>query len=517
MTASTYPYNLGLRFQAVAAAHGGQPALRFEDGTDLTYAELEEEANRLAHWLAHRGVARGEVVCLVHPKSRRGYAAMLACLKLGAAYANIDPKNPAERLGHVLATCRPRLLLSDGPVAEDVVTAAEQEGVPLLEAAPAEWADQPAGPPAATARVTGSDLAYLMFTSGSTGRPKGVAITHDNVASFIGWARLRFGLGPGAVLTGVNPVYFDNSVFDFFGALFSGACLAPIGEATVRDPAALLGAVERAGCTVWFSVPSLLIYLNRLKVLSGDRLPDLRWFIFGGEGFPKAELARLWRAFGSRARLVNVYGPTECTCICSAHDISEELFADLEGLPPLGRLNENFSGLVFDGEQPVAEGEMGELCLLGPNVGAGYYNMPERTAESFTRNPLNGAVHQTMYRTGDLVRYDPDDGLLYFVGRKDNQIKHMGYRIELEEIEAALASIERVSQAAVVYQRRQTSHGHIVAFLCGKTLPDEQAVRDTLKERLPPYMIPTRFEFRDHLPKNANGKVDRRALAQELD
>jgi D-alanine--poly(phosphoribitol) ligase subunit 1 len=349
-----------------------------------------------------------------------------------------------------------------------------------------------------------------MFTSGSTGIPKGVAISHASVLNFIAWARGVFGIGPGDVVANANPIYFDNSVFDFYAALFSGACLAPIGKGELGDAAATVRRVEEANCTVWFSVPSLLIYLMTMKALRADTFRSVRTIVFGGEGYPKSELAKLFSLYGGRSELFNVYGPTECTCICSAYRISAEDFRDPEGLPPLGRIADNFSYLVLDGDALVRPGEIGELCLLGPQLGLGYYNDPERTAAAFVQNPLAPALPQKMYRTGDLVR--DRDGILHFCGRKDNQIKHMGYRIELEEIEAAINRLGYVVQAAVIYQRVRDSFGHIIAYVATVEALDDSRLRDDLKQLLPAYMIPNRFVLSRELPRNANGKVDRARL-----
>jgi D-alanine--poly(phosphoribitol) ligase subunit 1 len=517
--AAPYRFTAGQVFSALAAADPSRPALRLPDRV-VSYGELDAAANRVAHVLQSRGIVRRNVVAIVHTKTVEAYATMLACLKSGAVYVNLDDTNPAERLERIFSTCRPSLVVGDG-LPEAARQAAASVGAAMLDwADPAVQGDLAAvGSRAPSAiDVTGTDPAYIMYTSGSTGTPKGAVMTHANVLNFAAWARARFSIGAADVLTNVNPMYFDNSVFDFYGALLNGAALAPVPRALASDAQSCVRAVEAAGCTIWFSVPSMLIYLMSMKVLGAKRLPTVRAFVFGGEGYPKPELRRLHDMFGARATLINVYGPTECTCICSARDIEPSDLEDQAGLASLGPVTDNFDFLVLDeDDRQVAPGEVGELWLLGPQVALGYYNDPERTALSFRPNPLNPAWMERCYRTGDLVRLAADGRSLSFVGRKDNQIKHMGYRIELEEIEAALYGIETVAQAAVVYKPGQRGFKHIVAYVAGTAVPDAAELRRVLRLTLPDYMIPQRFEIRRELPRNANGKVDRRSLAELAD
>ncbi|HEX3497947.1 MAG TPA: amino acid adenylation domain-containing protein [Stellaceae bacterium] len=517
--AAPYRFTAGQIFSALAAAHPSRPALRLPDRV-ASYGELDAAADRVAHMLRSRGIGRRNVVGIVHTKTLDAYATMLACLKSGAVYVNLDETNPAERLERIFSTCRPRLVVGDS-LPEAALSAAASVGAATLDwAAPEVRRDYAAAPPepVSSSEVTGADPAYIMYTSGSTGTPKGAVMTHANVLNFAAWARARFSIGADDVLTNVNPMYFDNSVFDFYAALLNGAALAPVPRALASDAQSCVKAVEAAGCTVWFSVPSMLIYLMSMKALGAKRLPTVRAFVFGGEGYPKPELRRLHDMFGNRATLINVYGPTECTCICSARDIEASDLEDQAGLAQLGPVTDNFDFLVLDEEdRQVAPGEVGELWLLGPQVALGYYNDPERTALSFRPNPVNPAWVERCYRTGDLVRLAADGRALSFVGRKDNQIKHMGYRIELEEIEAALYRMESVAQAAVVYKPGQRGFKHIVAYVAGAAIPDAAELRRLLRLTLPDYMIPQRFETRGELPRNANGKVDRRSLAETAD
>ena len=511
MPVESYVYNLGGAFFAMADDHASRPALRKSGSTNLTYGELAGEVRRISQQLQAIGLRRGSLVALQNNKSAAGYATMLACLALGVAYTNLDTNNPIERLSRILSVCRPALILCDAMPAPAVAEAASALGIATTMICTLPKPAMPSDVFEGDATVTGADTAYVMFTSGSTGTPKGVAVSHASLLNFIGWARTTFSIAPTDVLAGVNPIYFDNSVFDFYAALFNGACLVPVTQTEVADARLLVSRIDEHGCTIWFSVPSLLIYLVTMKALQSTSFKSIRTIAFGGEGYPKRELSRLFDLYGGRARLVNVYGPTECTCICSAHEISPADLADGHGLPTLGRIASNFDYLILKGDEPVSPGEAGELCLIGPQVAQGYYNDPEGSAGVFTRSPMNKAVPLPMYRTGDLVR--EVDGLLYFVARKDNQIKHMGYRIELEEIEAAIARLDYVTQVAVVYKRVREGFGHIIAHIASADdTVDVERLRGDLKTMLPSYMIPNRVRVTTCLPKNANGKVDRVAL-----
>jgi len=471
--------------------------------------------------MADRGIGRSDVVGIVHSKTDKCFAAMLACLKLGAAYVNIDDQNPPARLAHIFGTACPKLIAGHA-LSPAVLTAAAVIAARIFDFSSADDIASLAGASdaerAESEFVTGAEPAYVMFTSGSTGIPKGAIMTHDNVLNFAEWVKQRFAVVPDDIFTNVNPMYFDNSVFDFYGAILNGASLAPVTRDDMADGPALLACLEAAGCTIWFSVPSLLIYLTTIKVLTEGRLPSIRVFVFGGEGYPKPELRKLWEAFGSHSLLVNVYGPTECTCICSAWDVTADDLREMTGLVTLGAVADNFSMVVLrDDDRHVAPGEVGELGLLGPQIALGYINDAERTSRSFTRNPVNARWIERMYRTGDLVRLGADGRRLDFVGRKDNQVKHMGYRIELEEIEASLNQLDGVVQSAVLQRTGRRDVKLLVAYVSGGAHLTEEQLRVGLAAFLPPYMIPQRFVLRRDLPKNANGKVDRLALASESD
>lgn len=500
--------NLGLTFQAVAQATPQATAIVLEERS-YDFAALNALANRLARWLLARDVGRGDIVCLQLPKSVEAYALVIACLKIGALYAFLDPDAPSERARLTLERCAPALVVSvhDGAGERLVLGSAAQRDGFCRDAGEFDDADL-----SDTAEITGTDPAYVMFTSGSTGEPKGVVIPHQGVLNLVDWANRSLGIGGDDRLTNVNPLHFDNSVFDIYCGLLNGASIVALDALKGRPPAHLVKRIAETGCTFFFAVPTLFMYLDSMQLLKPERLPGVRQFMFGGEGFPIPQLRRFHNSFAGKARLINCYGPTETSCICSSFEITEAVFEAGEGFAPLGRLNPNFSHRVLDADfEAVGPGEIGELWLGGPCVGLGYLNNPEETARRFRQDPLVGGYRSVMYRTGDLVQEDPRTGILSFRGRADNQIKLNGHRIELEEIDHALQSIPGVDRALAIAVNGGGSV-RLMAAYSGRRL-DSSELLAHCRDRLPAYMTPSRFAWLDAMPTNANGKADRRAVA----
>lgn len=505
------PLTVGELFGAVAEEHRDRPALVWAPDASVTFAELDEVSERAARFLAERGVRTGDLVGLRLDKSTFAYALLFGCLKLGAPYFFVDPGNPPARVEQILDTCAPVLVLSARePHLElrrpEIVTVDASAGVELLPEAPADRA-------APTRPILGTDPAYVMFTSGSTGRPKGAVMSHGNVLTLVRWSRDRFAVAPDDVFSGVNPIYFDNSVFDLYASVLNGAALAPFDLGVMRDAYAVVRRLDELRCTVYFSVPSLLVYFQTLKLVTPASFPHLRAIVFGGEGYPKPKLKQLFDAVGDRIDLVNVYGPTECTCICSAYDVTAADLADVEGYAPLGGPLPTFSFVVLDeSDRTPPPGEVGELCLGGPCVGLGYLNEPALTAAAFVQNPGNARHHDRIYRTGDLVRVD-EQGTVWFVGRKDTQIKHQGYRVELGEIEHALSALPGVDEAVALHATRDGTSRIVAVVASREALAAADLVRD-VGAALPAYMVPSRVDVVETLPKNANGKIDRKLLEE---
>ena len=513
-----FQYNLGQLFDQVAMFNEEQVAIKQAEGDHTNYSELNTLSNKIANYLLSLNVKQNDVVAILNNKSKTSYAIMIACLKIGAIYTNLDPKSPIERFNKMIAICNPKLLFYYQSN-ESIINSFSNSSVKSIEYFSSEFSNYLNGFdglfPLQNKEVSSSTPAYIMFTSGSTGFPKGVVISHQNVLNFINWTKATYRTESADIFTNLNPMHFDNSVFDFYASLFTGASIIPINESQTRNPRRLIEILNTVSPTIWFSVPSMLVYVLNMRALRSEDLPSLRTVTFGGEGFPKNQLRTLWKFWGDRVDFINVYGPTECTCICSSYRVSENDLANDE-LLPLGPMAPNFyAHIMNDKGLEVKQGQIGELCIGGPNVGLGYYNNPEKTNESFIPHPNINSFNEIVYRSGDLVKYDTGKDHLLFCGRKDNQIKRMGYRIELEEIENALNSIDFIEESAVVYIDNDKYKSKILACLRTEN-KDENQINSILSNHLPAYMIPDGYFYFENLPKNQNGKINRLKLKEEF-
>lgn len=507
----SYVYNLGLKFKEIAKKNPDKVAIKFCDSTNITFSNLDELSDKIANLLIKKKILKNQVIAIQNDKTAFGYAIILACLKLGIIYTNFDNTNPKERLNKIFDTAKPVLVMSDSKLAKHITELCEEKNIEYFDYS--EINSQKEIDETSSdldlkkiKNVIGSDPAYIMFTSGSTGIPKGVLIKQESILNLIDWGKVTYSITPDDTLTNVNPIYFDNSVFDFYCSIFNEASLAAFSKDIVNQPKKMLELIDKMECTFWFSVPSFLIYLTNLKLLNKETFKTIRAFSFGGEGYPKEVLKKLYDLYYDKAEFFNVYGPTEGTCICSAYKLSDEDFINMHGLPTLGHIAPNFDYLILD--ENNQQSKLGELCLIGPQLALGYYNDKERTEKSFVNNPISTHFEQKMYKTGDLVE-TKEDGKLYFVGRVDNQIKHMGYRIELEEIEAGLIKIPYIKQCAVVHGKTDKGFSRLVAYIATNSDVEQKDLRDELRKFLPEYMIPNLFETMQELPKNQNGKIDR--------
>ncbi|MFE7593453.1 amino acid adenylation domain-containing protein, partial [Kitasatospora sp. NPDC057512] len=491
-------------FRAQVRAMPGQVALVSGD-VSLTYQELDERANRLAHALIARGAGPERLVAVALPRSAELVVAILAVLRTGAAYVPVDPEYPAARIGHMLDDAAPVLVVTDAGTRDRLPEAGPAGWLVLDDPATAALvADRPATDPLVA--IDPGHPAYVIYTSGSTGRPKGVLSTHGGLVNlFVSQRPLLFPRGTKERLRiGLTTsVSFDASC-DQLSSLYAGHELHVLDEATWSDPDAFVDHVRRAGLDYVNATPSYLQVLVARGLLDDPgRRPAV--VSMGGEAVPDQLWERL-RAVEDVSCL-NYYGPSECTVDAVVAPLGSS------PRPVIGRPLGGIRLYVLDGTlRPVPAGVAGELYLAGAGLARGYLNRPGLTAGRFVADPF-GPSGTRMYRTGDLVRWGADRNL-EFLGRTDDQVKVRGFRIELGEIEAALAEHPQVAQVAVTVREDRAGDARLVAYpvaVAGAELrPDE--LRAHLRERLPDYMVPAAFVSLEGLPLTATGKLDRRAL-----
>ncbi len=503
-------YDLIEIFEKKVETYPNKIAIIFSNNQKITYSELNGKANQLANVLISNKLSHGDVLCISGEKNINTYATILACLKIGIIYSIYDPKSPVERLKKIFAKCRPKGVIINKNEIELKKIIKNNKEINLIinnSISDNELINYSKNFITNYSKFDSSSAAYIMFTSGSTGVPKGALISRNNLEVFISWCLKKYQINKDDVISGVNPLYFDNSVFDLYSSIFNGATLLSISENIVKKPHELIQILDKHKCTQLFSVPSLFIYMSTLRAFTKTNLIYMKRIIFGGEGYPKIKLKQIYDLYYKRISFINVYGPTECTCICSAYYIEKKDLEDEIGLPPIGNIGKHFDYVLLDEETNESRADYGELCLIGPCVGQGYYNDTERTNEVFV-SCKHSNNYEKMYKTGDLLRYDEKLNKLYFVSRKDNQIKHMGYRIELDEIEAACNSIEYVNEAAAFHGQINNISNICLAISSDQSI-NEKDLKKKLKKIIPEYMIPSKIQFFQVLKKNANGKIDR--------
>ncbi|HEY0364855.1 MAG TPA: amino acid adenylation domain-containing protein, partial [Pyrinomonadaceae bacterium] len=479
-----------------------------EKGRELTYNELNADANRLARLLREQGIGNESIVPLLMDRQIDLLASVLAVFKAGGAYLPLDPLHPPQRLRQVITRSGAGLIVSTRefiPKLEEALAEVAPDERPRLLTVE-ELLEQEASPENLPLATGPANLAYVIYTSGSTGAPKGVMVQQQGMINHL-FAKIRdLNLTAGDVIAQTASQCFDISVWQFLAALLVGGRVNMFDEETTPDPAQLLAQVEHERITILEVVPSLLRAL--LDEVPRHDLSALRYLMTTGEALPP-DLAREWLQLKPEIPLVNAYGPTECSDDVTHHFITDRAGAEVTRIP-IGRPISNTKLYVLDRKlRLVPTGVAGELYVGGHGVGRGYWRDAEQTAQSFIPDPFAGREGTRLYKTGDLAQTQAD-GTLEFLGRVDQQVKVRGFRIELGEIEAVLNSHPAIREAVVVAKE---SESRLLAYVVHED-PEFPAMdlREFLKEQLPDYMVPSAFVTLEAMPLTSTGKVDRKAL-----
>jgi amino acid adenylation domain-containing protein len=489
----------------------------------ITYADLNDRANRLANVLVDVGVVPGDRVALHLDKSIEAVVAIYAALKAGAVYVPLDPGAPPARLAKIVGDAEPAAVLSAETKASswpEVLGDTHVRAVVCLDAEPAERlpaAGVTVGPSAMTAAPATNpdasrislDLAYVLYTSGSTGVPKGVKLTHRNGLAFVEWAVRQFGVGRDDRLSSHAPLHFDLSIFDLFAAAAAGAPVVLVPPRASVFPREVGRFIADQRITVWYSVPSVLAMLGRRGGLRDHPLPALRTVLFAGEVFPTKDLRQLMAQL-PHVRFANLYGPTE-TNVCTWYDVAPIAPDDTAPIPVGQAIDDVEVLVVTDDGRRGGVGEPGELYVRGPTVMQGYWRDQARTEQSLVPHPFEPELGDRLYRTGDVVELR-DDGRLRFIGRRDAQVKVRGHRIELGDVEAAVHAHPQVVECAVVAVPDEELTNRLKAFVVTSDDLSPGDLLDFCAAVVPRYMLPDVVEFVASLPKTSTGKVDRHSL-----
>ena len=496
-----------------AARHSRDQTAVIDRDRSFTFAELERHAKRCATLIARRTPALHEPIAVFLPRSAEVVFADLGIVYTGNIYVNLDVHSPAQRIQGILGQTAPVLIISSkalaarltglGVLPEQILCIEDifDEGLTID--------DTEIG--SRLRRTIDTDPLCIINTSGSTGIPKGVVLNHRSTIDFMDWCFDRLNLTGRERIGSLSPFHFDIYTLELNFCLARGATLVIIPEELAIFPAQIMQFLAEKAISFIFWVPSIMVNISNQGLLERFDLSAIKKVFFAGEVFPMKHLNR-WRRALPDAEFVNLYGPIEITVDCTYFVVDRE-FSDDESLP-IGYPCRNTDIIILNENDALCRtGERGELCVRGSSLAMGYWNDPEKTSKAFAQNPLNKRYPELIYRTGDIA-YTNERGEIMLVGRRDFQIKHFGYRIELSEIEYQVLRIQGIANACVIYNReRQEITLYYESENPGLT---PAAIRTELLEVFPKYMLPTVFHRLEELPRNPNGKIDRNTLSELL-
>lgn len=479
---------------------------------NIDLLSLSKESRRLAHKIIERNNAVNKPIAVFLPKSIETVIADIAITYSGNIYMNLDIKNPDSRIINILQKIKPAIIIVNGPLMQRIQSL--YPGDIIFINIDENSVDKDLDDEIIFRRLQGlidTDPYCIINTSGSTGTPKGVVLNHRSFVDFIEWSVATFHITGGQTTGSLSPAYFDIYSFEICLLMATGATLVIIPEHLAAFPAKLLEFMYERQISFIFWVPTIMVNIANLDLLSTIRLPHLKTIWFAGEVFPTKHL-NYWRQYVSQATFTNLYGPIEITLDCTYYILEKDLPNDIA--IPIGYPCRNTDVLILnDDNVPAAVNEKGELCVRGTSLALGYYNDPEQTARAFVQNPLNKNYPETIYRTGDTV-YRNEEGQIIFVGRRDFQVKHLGYRVDLSEVEHVIINTwGKIPNACVLYNQHKKE---ICLFYESSSEIAPSEFRKELINYLPKYMVPTTFRLFGELPRNPNGKIDRKLLNESL-
>ena len=481
--------------------------LAFADMEDtFTFKEIVQLSKRIGSIISEI-VKPGNPVVIYMEKRAYNIIGFFGAVYAGCFYVPIDSQMPVDRIELILRTLECSMILYDDVTEKKLGQfSSNAKKLNYRETVKAEINSDRLEE--IQLSVKGTDLLYVLFTSGSTGIPKGVTISHLAVIDLMEWMCTSYELNENSILCNQAPFYFDASVPDLYIPIRSGAACYIPPKSFYTFPKKILGFIQSKEINTLIWVPSALCNVVNCKAFEVCIPTTVKLVIFCGEVMPCKHL-NVWRRYIPDALYVNMYGPTEATYACMYYNVGRE-FLDGDKLP-LGKACENSSILLLDdNNQVVKPGEPGEICILGQCLSQGYYNASDKTDAVFVQNPMNNKYIELMYRTGDLAMVS-ESGEIVFVGRKDFQVKRLGHRLELGEIENAILSVESIENVCCVFNKKTSD---IAAFYTGTVKEGDLLHR--IAEKLPHYMLPNKITRLENMPMNLNGKVDRLKLEKEF-
>lgn len=483
----------------------------FDKDSEITFSDLRTNSIDFAFYLKEQVEGRRNPVLIYLPKSVSSIIAFMGVLYSGNFYTPTDVRFPLEKVKSVIETLNPVAIVVDSKTKEKLLKIDGVQDICIINIDEVSSSNRYDEGDKLIETILDVDPVYTFFTSGSTGTPKGVIINNHNIIDYTDWAAKTFNINENTVMGNQSPFYFDISTQDIYTTIKTGATMGIIPPTYFAFPVKVLEFINERNINFLYWVPSAFVSIANYDLLKSVTLDKVELIMFGGEVMPVKQLNYWKKYLPSLKTIANVYGPTEATVNCTYYIVDRE-FADDETLP-LGKACENTGLIVLDEDGNVVTDQtpnvLGELCVYGSSLSAGYWNDEEKTNEKYVYNPICKYYNERMYLTGDNVFYN-DRGELVFAGRKDFQIKHSGYRIELGEIESAAMGQSGIINVCASYDSKNKQ---IVLFYQGDI--NEEDVKDYLLSVIPKYMVPTVYYNLKKFPYNDNGKIDRRGLNEQ--